>query len=265
MKSLRQTLLALACAAATGGAGAHDTWFEVQAAGAQGKRLALGTGNQFPAFETGIDASYLSRQGCRRSDAVGTVAPMVPVGQATAALLLRAPADAATCWAQLSELQIELPPDKIALYLRELQASAELRATWAEMAARGVKWVERYTKHARVELGLAAPAPAPVPMGMDMIVETSAGATAPLRVGDTVRVRVLRDGQPLAGLAVEWRSDASRLGLWHRTDAEGRFEMKLLIAGQSLLRGIDLRLSATERDVWVSRFMTLSLRVLPRS
>jgi len=261
MKKLRQTLLALACAAATGGAGAHDTWFEVHPASAV--RLALGTGNQFPAFETGIDASYLSRQGCRRSDAAGTVAPMAPVGQATAALMLRVPADAATCWAQLSESQIELPPAKIEVYLREMQASAELRATWAEMAARGVKWVERYTKHARVELGLAAPAP--VPMGMDMIVETSAGATAPLCVGDTVRVRVLRDGQPLAGLAVEWRSDASRLGLWHRTDAEGRFEMKLPIAGQSLLRGIDLRLSATERDVWVSRFMTLSLHVLPRS
>ncbi len=258
--NLRRTLLSIAVAAAHGHAIAHDTWFERQGGNAAGLRLALGTGNQFPAYETGIDERYLATQGCRRAGAVGgaTVA-MKPAGQAQAALMLRAPVDVSTCWAQLLPLQIELPTAKVALYLHEIQAAAELRATWAEMAGRGVPWVERYTKHARVEMGDGAPAP--VAMGMDMVVE---GGTL-LRVGDTVRVQVLRDGQPLPGLAVEWRADASRLGLWRRTDAHGRVELTLPLAGQWLLRGIDLRLSTTERDAWESRFMTLALRVLPRA
>ena len=234
---LRRTLLGIAVAAAQGPAIAHDTWFERQAGDAQGLRLLLGTGSQFPAYETGIDERYLATQGCRRAAIAGgaggagsEVGPMKPAGQAQAALILHAPADASSCWAQLSALRIELPADKIETYLREIQASAELRATWAEMAGRGVRWVERYTKHARVELGAAAPLP--VSMGMDMVVE---GGTR-LRAGDTVRVQVLRDGQALPGFAVEWRTDASRLGIWRRTDARGRVELKLPLAGHWLLQ-----------------------------
>lgn len=255
---LRLTLLSIAAAAVHGQAIAHDTWFERQGSQAEGLRLLLGTGTQFPSFETGIDERYLATQGCRRAGAGdAAVAPMKPAGQAQAALILHAPADASSCWAQLLPLQIELPAAKIETYLHEIQASAELRATWAEMAGRGLPWVERYTKHARVELGGAAPAPAA--MSMDMVVE---GSTL-LRVGDTVRVQVLRDGQPLPAFAVEWRVDASRLGIWRRTDADGRVELTLPIAGQWLLRGVDLRRSETERDAWESRFVTLSLQVLP--
>lgn len=260
-----RTVFGAALMLATGTAAAHDTWFQSGAADAQGLRLALGTGNRFPAMQTGVDAVYLSNQGCRGAGAAGPVTPMTPAAPAgleQAALELRGPAGASTCWAQLKPFEIELPADKIALYLDEIQASAELRARWAEMAGRGVKWFERYTKHARIEF--AGAGSAPVAMGMDMLLEGEPGR-GPVRVGDALNFRVLRDGQPLAGFAVELRGDASRFGIWRRTDAQGRVALKAPLAGRWVLRGVDLRLSATERDVWESRFATLAFDVLPKS
>lgn len=263
--SLFRKIFGAALWLAAGTAAAHDTWFQTGAADPQGVRLALGTGNRFPVMETGVDAVYLSNQGCRGASAAGPVTPMAPVapaGREPAALELRGPAGATTCWAQLKPFEIELPADKIALYLDEIQASAELRARWAEMAGRGVKWFERYTKHARIEF--AGAGSAPVAMGMDMLLEGEPGR-GPVRVGDALNFRVLRDGQPLAGFAVELRGDASRFGIWRRTDAQGRVALKAPLAGRWVLRGVDLRLSANERDVWESRFATLAFDVLPKS
>ena len=50
----------LLLAAALLPARAHDTWFEASPRAL----LALGTGNRFPAQETGIDRSFLVHQGC---------------------------------------------------------------------------------------------------------------------------------------------------------------------------------------------------------
>ena len=261
-----RTILSAALLLAAGSAAAHDTWFQSGAADPQGVRLALGTGNRFPALESGVDAAYLSNQGCRGASAAGPVTSMTPLtpaapsGHGAVALELRGPAGVSTCWAQLKPFEIELPADKIALYLDEIQGSAELRARWAEMAGRGVKWFERYTKHARIEF--AGAGSAPVDMGMDMLLEGESGR-GPVRVGDALNFRVLRDGQPLAGFAVELRGDASRFGIWRRTDAEGRVALKARLPGRWILRGVDLRLSATERDVWESRFATLAFDVRP--
>lgn len=264
--SLVRTIFGAALLLAAGTVTAHDTWFQPGAADPQGVRMALGTGNRFPVMETGVDAVYLSNQGCRGASAAGPATPMTPLtlaapaGRQAAALELRGSAGAVTCWAQLKPFEIELAADKIALYLDEIQASAELRARWAEMAGRGVKWFERYTKHARIEFdGVGS---APVAMGMDMLLEGEPGSGL-VRVGDTLNFRVLRDGQPLAGFAVELRGDASRFGIWRRTDAQGRVALKAPLAGRWILRGVDLRLSETQRDVWESRFATLAFDVLP--
>ena len=99
-----------------------------------------------------------------------------------------------------------MPPDKIELYLREIQASPALRATWAAMKARGLPWRERYTKYARIELGGAGPR-APLPLGMDVRLDSP---RAPIRAGDELGFQVLRDGQPIADLPVELVSEHQR-------------------------------------------------------
>lgn len=235
---------------------AHDTWFHALPPVAGAPLLALGTGNRFPAQESGVGAEFLERQGCSLKGADGRQARqprMRPLHNIAHALVLRAPPLAQSCWAQLVPLEVELPADKVDLYLHEVQADAALRAVWADMQSRGVPWKERYTKHARFDF--VDSGAEPTPMGMDIVREASANGS--------LSFRVLRDGQPVPGLAMEWVSDNAGVGIWRRTDAEGRVRVPALPPGRWVLRAIDLRLSTTQPDRWESRFVTLAFEVPP--
>lgn len=209
---------------ATGAAAAHDTWFERRADGS----LQLGTGAQFPQQETGLDPQWILRQGC----------------------------DAGSCWAQSTPFELTLDPAKIDLYLAEVRPDAALLQAWQAMQARGLPWVERYAKHARIVTNAAAAA-APSGMAMDVLLWSDGTP----RRGRPLTLQVLRDGQPLPHFAVELRNDRSHFGLWRRTDAQGRLAFTPPFAAAWLLRGVDLRLSDTRPGIWDSRFVTLAFDV----
>jgi Domain of unknown function (DUF4198) len=242
----------LACTALH--AQAHDTWFEKRSA--DGHWLALGTGNQFPAMDTALAASSLARSGCLGAD--GRDTPMQPQGQADSSLLLRAPAQALVCWAQSKAFDIQIAPAKVKVYLHEIQAAPEVHAAWAEMQSRGVPWRERYVKHARIVLAAsrADAAAQPMPLDIQLMVDNP-----PLRAGSSISAVVLRDGHALAGQPIELRGEHSRYGFWRRTDAAGRVQFSVPLAGRWVLRGTDLRLSTERPDSWDSRFVTLAFEV----
>jgi len=251
---MKPKVLFVAALLAAGSASAHDTWFERLDGDDAAHVLALGTGNQFPVQETGIDATYIAASGCR---AARRVLPLQAAQQGEHALQLRAAAGAATCWLQTAPFSVTLAPDKIALYLREVNPNATQRASWAEMQRHGLPWRERYVKHARIELGDDGPGAVPAPVGLDLLIEHA----GPIEPGQSFAVRVLRDGQPLPGQAVELRSEDSPLGVWRRSDEQGRLTMPAPAAGRWLLRTIDLRLSASEPDTWDSRFATTAFQI----
>jgi hypothetical protein len=288
--ALRLRLAAVICCLGAGAAPseAHDTWFERQAnAAAPGPQLALGTGNRYPVMESGVDAKYLARQGCWVAGSAGDPpqAPMTRVRDDPKALLLQAPPRAHTCWAQLQPFTLQMTPDKVALYLREIQAPAAVQQTWAAQKAAGLAWTEQYTKHARIALPPPAQGPGdgpgswaqPVDMAMDLLVQLPQPDTL-LRSGNTLQVQLLRGGQPLAGQALELQSAATgvaagtgrnlggAVGLWRRTDAQGRASWPALAAGAWLVRGTELRLAAPgagHGQRWESDFITLAFEVLP--
>jgi hypothetical protein len=236
-----------------GAACAHDSWFELRADG-----LYLGTGDHFPKQEFALAPEALARHACRGAD--GRDTPLRPLTQVDTALKLAAPPPRAQgCWAQLLAFDIEIAPEKVAVYFDDIQADAALRQAWATQLARGLPWQERYVKHARIHL--QGP-PATVPeMGLDALIET----TETLRVGDESTFRVWREGQPMAGMPVQFRSELTPAGLWRRTDAEGRVRIRLPLAGRWLLRGTDLRQADSERGLWRSRFFTLAFELAPRA
>ncbi|MEK8052889.1 DUF4198 domain-containing protein [Ideonella sp. DXS22W] len=255
MASIRPLLLAACLAGTSLAALAHDSWLAPQPDGV----WLLGTGDQFPVLETPIGTEYLPRQGC--VDAAGQPLPRPTALPYTAtALPLRPPAGAASCWMQTSAFDVELTPRTIPAYLKEVRPGAEMLATWQAMAARGLPWRERYVKHLRIERPGSGPAAVPSGLGMDMLLQ---GERRTLQAGDRVTVQVLRDGQPVPGLSVEWRHERGRIGLWQRTDAQGLVTQPLPLAGHWLLRAIDLRLSTEQPDQFDSRFMTLALEVAP--
>ena len=230
--------LALAALIAAGPVLAHDTWFAPA-----DDTLALGTGNVYPLQESGIDARYLARDGC--GSEAGTTR-LTPLRNVDNALIVAAPAGPASCWAQLTPFEIELAPDKIDLYLREVRPPQAVLDAWAAIHARGLPWKERYTKHVRISLdGGGTAEREPSGMDLDVVVE----ARQPFAL------RILRDGQPLAGFAVELRNENSRFGLWRRTDDQGRLTFQPPLPGRWLLRGVDLRLSDRQPDAFESRFI----------
>ena len=86
-------------------------------------------------------------------------------------------------------------------------------------------------------------------------------STGPLAPGGEAVFQVLREGRPLAGFNVELVNERSPIGLWHRTDAEGRIRARLPLPGRWLLRGTDLRLSTSDTTRWESQFITYAFEV----
>lgn len=260
---LSRFLLITAGLLCAGRAVAHDTWFEPLPAARPGEvRLKLGTGNRFPRHEFTVGEASLRQQGCRSGGAKAV--PLQAAGETEQALTLKARAGGigpVTCWAQQQPFEVEIKPATVEVYLKEINASPAVRAAWADLQSRGLPWRERYTKHARIEIPgrrAGTEAAAPTGMAMDALIENG---QKPFTEGDTVHFQVLRDGQPLADLAVELQNDQSPIGFWKKTDAEGRVSFAVPVAGNWLLRGTDLRLSSTTPDTWESGFVTLAFSV----
>ncbi len=225
-------MTALACAAT-----AHDTWFEPLPNGS----LALGTGNRFPVTELAVDDQYFVKSGCVAAD--GKARALDKLRFTDKATLLRPKErtgnEALACFMQLQAFDIDLPPDKIEIYFKEVRPSAAVLAAWADLKARGLPFKEHYTKSARVDVGADA-LPQPIGTAMDALRVSPRGA---LSVGSEAVFQVLRDGKPLADFPVELINERSPIGLWHRTDAQGRVTARLPLPGRWILRGVDLQLA----------------------
>lgn len=246
-------------------AAAHDTWLETREAPPGRVELALTTGELFPTAQTAVAARSLVDRGCLSSS--GRRVPLQAAAASPTALTLRAavPAQGGTigqCWVQTEAFDVEVPQNLVATYLREIAAPEDVRRTWAEHVRHGLPWQERYTKHARISLGEpqdSAPVANATPMALDIVIDTA----RPWRAGEALHFQMLRDGLPLAGQAVELRGEASRFGLWRRTDAEGRASVPVPFPGRWVLRATDLRPRAGRPGHWESRFVTHAFSVGP--
>jgi hypothetical protein len=250
MNRFRCLLVGLAFA---GSVSAHDTWFEALPNGT----LALGTGNRFPVTELAVDDKFFAKSGCVAAD--GTPRALDKVRFTDKTTLLRPKAGtAATCFVQLAPFDIDLPADKIEIYFKEIRPSAAVLAAWADLKARGLPFKENYTKSARVDIGAADALPQPTGTAMDALRVSPRGA---LKVGSEAVFQVLLGGKPLPDFPVELINERSPIGLWHRTDAQGRINAKLPLPGRWILRGVELKLSAADATRWESQFITYAFEV----
>ena len=255
-RSLAAALLAAYC----GGAAAHDTWFEPLPSPRGEANFALGTGNRFPLSDQGVDEKFFSKSGCRGADGKTLVLETLRYTEKNTRLRAR-PADASqlTCFVQLDPFEFDLPPDRIEIYFKEIRPSTAVLSAWAELRARGLPFHERYTKSARIDGANATPLP--VGTMMDVLRLSPAG---PLAVGMEAEFQVLREGQPLVDFPVEMINERSPIGLWQRSDAQGRVRARLPLPGRWLLRGTDLHLSPSDATKWESQFITYAFDVAAR-
>jgi hypothetical protein len=252
---------ALAAALWTCAAQAHDTWLEPRpGAAAQEWRFNLGTGERFPTQQSSVGRHPEPQVACTQAgDPAPT--PLWVERDTASALVLRGDRRegvAATCWARMVSLDIELPPQKVAIYLDEVRAPAAVRQAWAQQQAQGHPWVECFTKFARFDGFAPGQTPPPAPLGLDI------RPLAPvLRSGDTLRLEVLRDGAALPGQAVQVLSADAAAGFWLQTDALGHAELRIPLPGRWMARAVHLLARAGRPGAWDSRFATLVFEVLP--
>ncbi|MBC7369542.1 MAG: DUF4198 domain-containing protein [Undibacterium sp.] len=99
---------------------------------------------------------------------------------------------------------LELSPDKIELYFREIHAGEALRMTWAAIPEPR-RWRERYSRHtktlARVGESLAEKTDWGQPLGEALEIIPEENPTT-LKAGEVLSVRVLRAGVPMPGFAL---------------------------------------------------------------
>jgi hypothetical protein len=240
----------------------------------------LATGDLYPKFDSSVAPEHLERIGCR-IDGGSVINPRLSP-RADGLLQVQLPLTPqrrATCWAQLHPATIELEDGVVEAYFKEAQPPLAVRQAWDAQRSQGIRWNERYVKHARIEwwapsspstVALAAETSPPEasataeasPLDVDVVLMNP--TTAP-QIGELVEFRVTRQGRPLVQQAVEFRVHASRFGLWRRTDAEGRVRIALPVPGRWVLRGIELTPPPTGTDPlrspWQGLFFTLAFDV----
>ncbi len=248
---------------------AHDTWLaSEQRAVTAGTSLEfdMTSGERFPVAGSAIARDRIEVSTCRQG---GTTVPLRPTGRGSKALRLAADppsTGSVTCWAQLAPRALDLAAAKVEGYLDEIDAPAGVREAWAQSPT-PKRWKETYTKNAKVIVPAvatgagAAPAAADAPVGLKLEFVADADLAAG-RLGDTLPVTVLRDGQPAAGLSVALTSERKAPVARRRTDAQGRVVFPAPGAGRWMLSATDLRPVDAAQGTWESQFTTLVFEVV---
>jgi hypothetical protein len=254
-------------------AGAHDAWLApARATVPSGVDAAfdLTSGAAFPANAAPVSAAHVRTARVR----MGGRTEALPAPAAGArALRFRAPlrrAGVATAWVSLAPRPLTLDSAGVLRYLDAIGAPDSVRVAYLrQLPVDGVRhWRERAARHATTHVLVSSPlrlrpsqdASWSAPTGMPLELVALRDPTA-LHAGDSVVVRLLARGRPLAHTAVGAVGPDGHAHPARRTDAEGRLTIPLPRAGRWLLRAVHFRHVATPQVDWESDFATLTLAV----
>jgi uncharacterized GH25 family protein len=251
---------------------AHETWIMPPSFSVKpGTTLdvVLTTGQNFPApeFNTASDDVVYTRLRQRER-----VIDLKDRNTEPKTLRLRGPAlqeGTAVVYALLPPAEVQLSLTQVAQYFDEINAPASVRAEWAAQRRKQAKWAEAFTKQAKTCIRVAGDAAKPVAdpgcqrvVGLPLEIvplDTPLGVKA----GQSLRVRLLWQGKPLAGASVGLIVEPSTERHFATTDAGGLATVKLDAAGRAVVFSVYLRPLKTVGD-WHSDFTTLTLQIEPR-
>jgi uncharacterized GH25 family protein len=253
---------------------AHDTWLiSATNFGRVGTpfRLGLTSGEAFPNDDFSIVSNRVARAIVREAGVTRALPRPTAVALRLEYMWTPRAAGVASVGIELQPRTLVLEPSLIDDYLREIDASDAIRATWKSIGGKQ-KWTESYTKHAMTFVRIA---PAKLdsawiadkswtrPLGLALEFLPERDPTA-LRAGDTLVVRVLRHGAPVSDFSVGAIREGRTKAIFFHTDAAGRAHVIVDADGRWLLNGTSLRRSTTGETVWESDFITATLHVAPR-
>ena len=184
-------------------------------------------------------------------------------GEASAQAHFAAAAPGVACLAlgtRQTEIQIE--PETVDEYLREVHAPASVVAAWQRQRSRGEAWVERCAKDAKTYLrsGPAStgwPALAQLGHALELVPQSDPTRLEP---GHSLAMVLHWGGEPAAGVALRlFNSHGDEHFV--RTDAQGLAHFQLGVPGPHLVATTVIQAPAAPGGAWTSRFATLGFGV----
>ncbi len=151
-------------------------------------------------------------------------------------------------------------------YLRALHAPDEVLELWAKQPP-GAKWAEtrRFSLKTALKAGQSAENDrtwaSARRAGWEIVATTN---PLELRQNDRFRVQILEEGQPVAGVLVDFVSDQERIQHVVATDKDGFAEAELADAGLWLVHASDIKRVDAETMEWVVDYAAFTLQVQPR-
>ncbi len=265
---MREALLTACVLAAPLPATAHDTWilparWNVPVGGAV--VLDLTSAMDFPTPETAARPDRLVDRRIRIGGVVSSLEVSPAATGARALQLSAAPTAAglATLWITTRPRTLDLKPEEVEHYLREVGAAETIGERWRRSPDKA--WRETYVKVAKtfVRVGVAPNDESwREAVGASLeLVPTSEPTT--LSPGQELAFVLLWKGKPLADLAVGAVAGAGSTPTLAKTDAQGRVTFRLDRPGPWLSRATLIQPAAERLSEWVSVFTTLTADVRP--
>jgi hypothetical protein len=160
---------------------------------------------------------------------------------------------------------IELPPLQFLSYLTH-EGLHELVAARAERNQQNQPGREIYSKYIKVALSGADGSLRLLTSAVGLPVEIVPLAPGPIRIGNVLRVRILRDGRPAPGLQVRINHRAPGKNepgdeIVGRSGEDGEFSFTVHQAGFWRLHTISMRAIKNEKADWESSWASLTLRL----
>ena len=233
-------------------ASAHETWIMPATFAAkvgEEVRLDVSTGMAFPTFDTAVRAERISQANYRLGKERGELKSFKAQDKSLAITQSFSKTGVAAVWLDLKPRDIELSDEKVAEYLDEIGATAELRKTWAAQKGR-IAWKETYTKHAKTFLVVGKSGEdqswkTPVEMKLEIVPISDPFSAV---VGKDFTVRLLADGKPLAGAPIGLMNKSMKGRAFETTDSDGKATFTLRHSGEALLFAVHLRLRRMGND-----------------
>lgn len=243
---------------------AHDTWLLPQRTSANPGQVVsfdLTSGMAFPANEVGVKPDRLARASARLAGKVSDLASDAAGKKAMRLKARFAEPGIAAAWIESKPRSLELKPEQVREYLREIGAWDTVGKKW-ESGGAG-RFRESYTKHAKAYVRVGRPEGdaswgEPVGMALELVPDSD---PTQLPAGRELVVRLLSNGQPVTDASVGMVAAKAKSGSLSKTDAEGRVRLRPDRAGWWLIRATVVEpVSKPDLD-WESRFTTLTVFV----
>jgi len=248
-------------------AAAHETWIlpsSMRVSIGRPVALSLTSGMTFPSDQLAVAPDRVERSEVR----LGNEIEPLPRPQAAPRALRylwtpRAPG-VATIAIELAPRSLELKSSQVKEYFDEIHASPAIVTQWDSVPAPR-RWRESYTKHATsyVRVGSARPDSSWMSaMGLGLEIVPERNPTA-ITSGETLPVRVLLNGSPLARFSIGARHEGRSTTAFVTTDSSGRAAVRLPVKGRWLVFGTHLRRAHEPELEWRSDFVTMTIYVAP--